>query len=794
MDHAPTITGRRIRVRGLVQGVGFRPHVWRVARDLGLSGWVANDGDGVDIAVWGDGPALDAFAARLVDDAPPLARVTAVASAPADGPPPAGPFVIVASHGGAVRTGIVPDAATCPACAAEIRDAGQRRHGYAFTNCTHCGPRLTIAGAIPWDRARTAMAAFPMCDACAAEYADPADRRFHAQPIACPDCGPRLWLEGADADPSADPIAATADLLAAGRIVAVKGLGGFHLACDGLDAEAVAMLRARKRRDAKPFALMAPLAVVQAYAQVSPAARAALTSPAAPIVLLPPRADAPVLPPALAPDQDHWGWMLPYTPLHHLLCDAFAARGGRVLVMTSGNLSDEPQVTDNDAARAGLTAIADALLLHDRPIWNRLDDSVVALDDTGAVMPIRRARGYAPAPLPVAVPGAADWPATLAMGGELKATFCLLRDGAAVVSQHIGDLEKAEALADYRAMLTLYRDLHQFVPAVIAVDAHEAYLSTTLGQALAEETGARLIRVGHHHAHMVAAMVDAACPAAMADAAVTQAVDWDAPTLGVLLDGLGMGDDGTLWGGEILLGGLDGAARVGRFAPVPLLGGSAAMRQPWRNLVAHLHAAFGADWQAQAAPVAAHLPDAARLSMAQAMLDSGTNCPPCSSAGRLFDAAAAALGLYPAEISHEAQAAMALEALARPFAAEEHAYQVEITGDPLPTIGWAPLWRALLGDVAAGVAPGRIAARFHHGVAAAVAQAVARAMADHALPPGTQVALSGGVMQNRVLVPVLRQMLGAMGLRVLAHGQVPANDGGLALGQAVIAAHLAHTT
>lgn len=758
MDAAAAREGRRIRVRGLVQGVGFRPFVWRLAQELSLAGEVSNDGEGVLIAAWGPSAALDQLAQRLAEDAPLLARVSAVEMAALGGAPAGMDFRIVASGEGTAAAVIPPDAATCPACLAEVHDPAERRHGYAFANCTHCGPRLTIAAAIPWDRPNTAMKAFPLCPACRAEYDDPADRRFHAQPIACPDCGPRLWFIDKVGEAAGDSLQRTVAALRAGRIAAIKGLGGFHLACDARNGEAVALLRQRKARDAKPFALMC--ADPAAICVVSPAAAALLASPAAPIVLLPRRADVS-LPEALAPDQDHLGVMLPATPLHHLLLVAF----GGPLVMTSGNRSEEPQIIDNDSALAELGGIADVFLLHDRPILNRLDDSVIALDAAQQPIPLRRARGYAPAPIALPI---RDCPPTLAMGGELKATFALLRGGEAIVSQHIGDLEQAGALEDYRRMLDLYCRLYQFSPAVIAVDRHAGYLSTQLGEALALETGARLVRVAHHHAHFAACLADNGIP------------DSDEEHLGLLLDGLGLGDDDTLWGGEILAGNYRSARRVGGFPAVPLIGGGAAMREPWRNLLAHLAHAFGPDWRTRAAPVLQYMPDAGRLDLAERMLASGTNCPPCSSAGRLFDAAAAALGLHPARISHEGQAAMALEALARPYAASEEPYRAGL--DAGGTLDWAPLWDALLADLAAGREPGWVAARFHLGVATAVADAAARLAR-----PGQYVALSGGVMQNRILLAAMREALNCRGLVPLGHRTVPANDGGLSLGQGLIA-------
>lgn len=737
--------GRSIRVRGTVQGVGFRPFVWRLARELGLTGEVSNDGQGVRIAAWGDEADLDELARRIRAEAPPLARVVGIEVCDAPEGQGRDAFRIIESGHGATTTAVPPDAATCPACLAEIRDPAERRHGYAFTNCTHCGPRLTIARAIPWDRAQTSMADFPMCGECAAQYGDPADRRFHAQPIACARCGPRLWIEGGDGE----PVAAAAQLLRSGAIVAIKGLGGFHLACDAMNARAVAELRRRKARDAKPFAVMT--ARPQDLCEISAPARALLESAAAPIVLLPRRADVPD---ALAPDQDHLGVMLPATPLHHLLMDAF----GGPLVMTSGNRSDEPQVIDNVTAREALAGIADAFVMHDRTIENRLDDSVLAMDEAGAPIPIRRARGYAPAPIALPFDGL---PPVLACGGELKATFALIRGGEAMVGPHIGDLEQAAALGDYRAMLDLYRRLFDFTPRIVAVDAHGGYLSTQMGERIAQETGAALVRVAHHHAHMAACMADNGMG--------------EGEYVGLLLDGLGLGPDGALWGGEVLRGGYRGVERVGGFAPVPLIGGAAAMKEPWRNLLAHLRAAFGADWRAAAGSLLHHLPEEPKLRLAESMIDSGTNCPPCSSAGRLFDAAAAALGIHPLRISHEGQAAMALEALARPF--DEAAWDVA------PALEWGGLWRALLGDLDAGVAPGRIAARFH--------ATLARALAHHAAlagAPGGHVVLSGGVMQNRVLLAALRREIRARGMVPVAHRHVPANDGGLSLGQGIIAA------
>jgi len=757
-----------VRVRGLVQGVGFRPHVWRLARTLGLVGSVANDGDGVAIKLWAAQPMLMEFIARLTIEAPPLARIDAIETVATTGTAPPD-FTILASHASAPRTAIVPDAATCPACRAELFDPADRRFGYAFGNCTHCGPRLSIIRAIPYDRANTAMAPFAMCEACFAEYTNPADRRFHAQPTACRDCGPRLWFEGgAGLELGSNPLDAAARMLHAGGIVAIKGIGGFHLACNALSDAAVALLRKRKARDAKPFALMAgSLAEVRRFSDVSAEAAALLASPAAPIVLLPLRDGGDALPDSVAPGQDHVGFMLPYAPLHHLLL----ARMDGPLVMTSANHADEPQVIANAESRVGLVDLADGWLMHERDIVNRLDDSVMALARCGPVI-IRRARGYAPAPIRLHA-DFAGLPPVLAMGGELKASFCMARDGEAVVSQHIGDLEDAAALGDYRRMLALYRDLFDFTPAVVAVDAHADYLSSQTGAALARECGARLVRVAHHHAHFAACLADAGLGIAAADG-----------TLGLILDGLGLGTDGTLWGGELLAGGYGGARRVGGIVALPLPGGAAAMKQPWRNLVAHLRGAFGEGWQARAGAVAQHLPTAEKLNVIERMIDTGTNCPPCSSAGRLFDAVAAALGFYPQSIGHEAQAAMALEACARSFVTEAGAYPAQMDAG---VVSWAPLWGALLEDLAARTPSGVIAARFHNGfVSALVGLVVAQA------EPGMRVVLSGGVMQNRILLDGMVRGLQQAGLRPVWHAQVPANDGGLSLGQAVLGAVMAN--
>ena len=763
------VTGRRIRVRGLVQGVGFRPHVWRLAREAGLSGHVLNDGAGVSIHVWGEPATLGAFLDRLEKDAPLLARIDGIDTETLAIGPPYLDFRILESEEGAVSTGVVPDAATCPDCLAEIFDPANRRHGYAFTNCTHCGPRLSIVKAIPYDRANTSMADFEMCPDCTREYGDPADRRFHAQPNACPVCGPQLWLEDEAGRVECDnPIDEVAARLKAGGIAAIKGIGGFHLACDATNEEAVAELRRRKRRATKPFALMARnVSQIRRFCAVTHREEELLEAVSAPIVLLDNAEDR--LASSIAPGQRRTGFMLPYAPLHHLLTAAVDAP----LVMTSGNLSDEPQAIDNDDARIRLAGIADCWLMHDRDIVNRLDDSVMRIDAPGPQV-LRRARGLAPEPIPLA-PRFADAPPVLAMGGELKSTFCILKAGRAIVSQHLGDLEEAATHADYRKAIALYRDIFRFDPAVIAVDLHPDYLSTQWGEALAAETGARLVRVQHHHAHL------ASC---LAEHGVEPGDD---RTVGIVLDGLGLGGDGTIWGGEILLGGYGGFTRAAHFAPVALPGGAQAMREPWRNAVAHLRVAFGAAWREETTgtPLEAMLEDKPVDVIGQ-LISKGVNAPLSSSAGRLFDAVAAALGICADRQHYEGQAAMEMEALAAPHLDDAAGYPVTVSGEgQCRILSWAPLWQALTCDLKNSVEAGVIAAKFHLGLATALAD-IADAIADEA--GIRRIALSGGVMQNRILLETLHRRLAGQGFDILVQSRVPANDSGLSLGQAAVAA------
>ncbi len=744
-------------MRGLVQGVGFRPFVWHLAQQAGLVGEVLNDGGGVLIRLQSGGEGL---MAALRENPPPLARIDALELRSYTGPLPEDGFHITASAGGAARTGITPDAATCPDCLAEVLEPENRRHRYAFTNCTNCGPRLSITRAIPYDRAHTTMAAFPMCAACQGEYDDPANRRYHAQPNACPDCGPQLELVDATGQPvRGDPLDRVAALLKAGKIVAIKGLGGFQLAVDACDEAAVARLRTRKRRPTKPLALMLrDMEMAAETVVLDGPARDLLQSWQAPIVLLERRGGVA---PNVAPNQARLGVMLPNTPLHHILMQALDGP----IVLTSGNISGEPQIIDNREALQKIGAIADYFLLHDRDIANRMDDSVVqVIGDTPQIL--RRARGYAPAPLQLHE-GFAKLPKVLAMGADLKNTFCLLANGRATLSQHMGDMQSPATQRDVRHNLALYQQIYDFSPDHIAVDMHPGYFSTRLGEGL----GA-VAHVQHHHAHIAAVMAEHGLPP-------------DAPpVLGVVLDGLGYGDDGTIWGGEFLQADFRGYKRLAHFPAIALPGGDKANQQPWRNLFAHLRAAFGpeADLRARFGPLPfMEALEAKPLNMIGQMIDNHLNSPVASSAGRLFDAVAAALGLCFERQTYEGEAAMHLQALAETCPTETGTYPVETDR----ALAWEKLWAGILHDMSEGIEKNRIARRFHNTltqVVALMALLIARTRSLEA------IVLSGGVMQNRLLFSAIEKRLQDKGLKVLAPMDYPANDGAISLGQATITA------
>ncbi|MES2335670.1 MAG: carbamoyltransferase HypF [Pseudomonadota bacterium] len=776
------MTGARLTVRGQVQGVGFRPTVWRLAREMGLAGDVKNTSEGVVIRLWGEG--LDSFPGRLRAALPALARIEELRVEPLEDAPPAG-FAIVASEAaGTMRGSVTPDAATCPDCLAEIRDPFQHRYRYPFTNCTNCGPRFSIVHGAPYDRARTTMAPFDLCEICAGEYADPADRRFHAQPVACGRCGPQIWIEklgpGAvnhEAFSMLDDIDATGGMILNGHIVAIRGLGGVHLACDATNAATITELRRRKGRKGKAFALMArDLGVVREFCEVSEAEAEALSGPEAPIVLLKSLPNA--LPDAIAPGLDRLGVMLPYTPFYHLIL----RRIGRPVVMTSGNPSGQPQCTGNQETRDRLPAIADFACLHDREIANRIDDSVVRVD-LGRMRVLRRARGFAPAGLPLP-PGFSRAAQVLAMGGELKNTFCLVKNGQAILSQHMGDLEDAATHADAARNLSLYTRLFDHAPGVIAVDRHPQYLSTQAGRALAGDRP--VIAVQHHHAHIAACLAENGRPLEAP------------PVLGIALDGSGFGDDGTLWGGEFLVCDYRGYARVGSCKPVALPGGAAAIREPWRNAYAHLMAEMG--WAEFAMnfdglEIFRKLSAVPRATL-DAMIAGGTHAPVSTSCGRLFDAAAAIAGLAWDRQDYEGEAAMRFEAVIDADAMNEpedlaYPFSIPLTGGKgMPYIEPLAVWRAMLGDLILATPIGVIAARFHRGLAQAVVRMAERITEDTAIDT---VALSGGVFQNATLFALVHRGLEARGLTVLSHARTPANDGGLALGQAVVALAVSQT-
>jgi hydrogenase maturation protein HypF len=775
----PTREARRIRVRGLVQGVGFRPFVYRLAHELHLDGIVCNDGEGVSIEAAGTPAAIAALIARLRSDAPPLARVMQVEPSPLDSVPAAG-FRIVESGHGTVSTGITPDAAVCAACLDELTDPADRRHRYPFINCTHCGPRFTITAALPYDRPQTSMARFTQCPACQREYDDPSDRRFHAQPNACPLCGPRLWLTDAhghrvDGD---DAIAAALDELHAGRIVALKGLGGFQLVCDARQPQAVALLRARKRRDEKPFAVMAAnIASLRDVVRVEAPAAALLEAAAAPIVLLPCAEGADTGLPGIAPGLAELGVMLPTTPLHWLLFHEAAGRpAGRawrrqpqplLLVTTSANPGGEPLVIGNDEAVARLGGIADAFVMHDRDILIRCDDSVVRAADDGAPLFIRRARGYTPAP--IALPAAG--PSVLALGGFVKNTCCLTRGAQAYLSQHIGDLDNAASCEALEQAADHLQRVLELRPQAVAHDLHPDFFGSRLAQRLASEYGVPAIGIQHHHAHI---------------AAICAEHGERGPVLGLALDGVGHGlddafDTGTVWGGELLRVDARGAMRLGHLQPLALPGGDRAAREPWRMAAAALHALGRGG---EIARRFAHQPAAQPVA---AMLARGLRVPPTTSAGRWFDAAAGLLGVCET-MNYEGQAAMQLEALARrhgPLTADPRLFALrhESAGSVLDLL---PLAARLADERDAA----RGAALFHAVLAQALADWVTAAAAAGGL---STVALGGGVFLNALLSRQLAAHLRQRGLRVLEARQAPVNDGGLSLGQAWAAIqHLTH--
>jgi hydrogenase maturation protein HypF len=762
--------------------VGFRPFVYTLAEELGLTGWVTNNARGVEAEV--EGPAADvaAFCARIGTRPPPLAVVESVEHRAVPLENGGSVFTIRPSSGGPGRTLVSPDTATCDACLSELADPADRRYRHPFITCTHCGPRFTIVTSLPYDRDSTTMAGFPMCADCAREYADPADRRFHAQPIACPACGPRLTLRTGPDDPGElrdeQALAEARRLLAEGAVVAVKGIGGYHLACDAGDPAAVRTLRKRKNRGGKPFAVLAgSLETVRRLAHVGPVERELLLGPRKPVVLLRRRAGAGgELAAGVAPGSPDLGFMLPYTPVHRLLLGLPGdPPGPAVLVMTSGNRSGEPIVTDDDEALTRLAGLADAWLAHDRPVHVPCDDSVVRVC-AGAELPVRRSRGYAPFPIALPVPVV---PA-LAVGGDLKNTFCAGDGRYAWLSAHVGDMDDLATLTAFERATGHLTDLTAVAPRLLVADRHPGYRATQWARRAAEERGLTLRQVQHHHAHVASAMAE-------------HGLDGSAPVIGVAFDGTGYGDDGAVWGGEVLLADYDGYRRFAHLGYVPLPGGDAAVRNPYRMALSHLRAA-GLPWRDELPCAAAATPEERRLLERQ--LERGLNCVPTSSMGRLFDAVSSLAGVCH-RVEYEAQAAMelenaALDDLTGPLADDERndAYRFMLRAvrqDPeAPLIADpAPVLAAAVADVRAGVTAGPVARRFHRAVVDLVLEVCAVARERTGV---RTVALSGGVFCNSLLTEGCGAVLERDGFTVLRHHRVPPNDGGLALGQLIVAA------
>ena len=752
-----------IRIRGVVQGVGFRPFVYQLALRNGLTGWVCNTSAGVSIEVEGQPLHIDFFLAGLRSDPPPLSRIEEIHFEYKE---PRGHeyFEIRASipeEGGFQR--ISPDIATCDLCRKELFNPEDRRYRYPFINCTHCGPRLTIIKDIPYDRPKTTMESFRMCSLCLKEYEDPLDRRFHAQPNCCPRCGPMLELtdsRGRKIDVE-DPIAEAAALLGRGSILAMKGIGGFLLVCDGSLDEAVRELRRRKRRPFKPFAvMMAALRQVKGICYVSPEEEALLTSMRSPIVLLRLRRKE-LLSATVAPGLNDLGVMLPYTPLHHLLMAAV----NRPLVMTSGNLSEEPMVAENEEALEKLSSVADCFLLHNRSIYARCDDSVVVLQNH-APMVIRRARGYAPDPINLPFEASE----VLACGAEVKNTFCITKDRYAFLSQHIGDMENLETLEHFEVMVGLYRRMYRLDPRIIAHDMHPDYLSTRYAQELKKKDETlTLVPVQHHHAHIASCLIEN---------------HFQPPALGVAFDGTGYGTDHTIWGGQfLLLKSYDAMERLGHLQPVPLPGGDAAVKRPYRMSLSYLVSLLG-EQALMRRPALLEGSNEKEIRLVIDQINKGIHAPLTSSAGRLFDGVSALIGVRDT-IDYEGQAAIELEMICSEIPDRKEAYPFRMEEqNGRWIILLKELFAAILNDLEHGIRQPEISAKFHLSVALMISRTVSILSRNTGL---RRVALSGGTFQNRVLLKLTRSLLEEEGFQVASHREVPCNDGGISLGQAVVA-------
>ncbi len=769
----------RILINGIVQGVGFRPFIYSLAIRYQLAGWVRNTSGGVEIEVSGPPEQLNKFISSIKEEAPPLARIESIQQEPiqVDGYKD---FQIQRSH--AVEGDyqpISPDVSICEDCLREMLTPTDFRYRYPFINCTNCGPRFTIIKDIPYDRSKTTMAVFDLCPKCKDEYQDPQNRRFHAQPVACPECGPAIWLEKAGQSNAKhisgdQALLTTQELLSKGKIAAIKGLGGFHLACDAQNPDALARLRKRKNRPAKPLAVMMPdLETIRMYCRLSEEEAIILSSPRRPILLLEKNPDQP-LPDSIAPGQTTLGVMLPYTPLHYLLFtdqDQFPHAPYQVLVMTSANFRGNPILTNNDQVRQQLEEIADFYLFHNREIHIHCDDSVIRVahlqdHETPQSFPIRRSRGYAPQPLITSLNG----PSVLAVGAELKNTFCHTKENNAFLSQHLGDLKNYQTLTSFEESIRHFERLFRIQPSLIIHDLHPDYLSTSYALERADKENIPTLAVQHHHAHIASCLADNNDPG-------------DEPVIGMAFDGIGYGHDGKVWGGEILVADYHSYQRIGHLAYFPLPGGDLAIREPWRiglGLLNHLGIPWDPDIPAVAYAQSLEevIPGVKPIEVLQQQLISQTNTPMTSSLGRLFDAAAALLGVRYI-ISYEGQAAIELEALADPT--ETGTYPLEIS--PENTVQLSSLIFSLLSDLHKGDPIPTISARFHNTLAALVLEFALRAKQSHSL---NRVALSGGVWQNMSLLTQTTHILSRAGFQVLTHHHIPTNDGGISLGQAVV--------
>ncbi len=753
-DHS----GVQIHVSGIVQGVGFRPFIYNLATSLNLKGWVVNTSSGVDIEISGSPNAIDQFVSRLKNDPPLLAKIDSMEIRQIS-PLEYAEFSIresIAQPGDYMP--ISPDVTICPDCRRELFDHSDRRYRYPFINCTNCGPRFTIIQDIPYDRPNTTMAGFKMCPTCQAEYHDPSDRRFHAQPIACPDCGPTIRFESDNSNSTVeDALQQARELLARGQILAIKGLGGYHLACDAMNSEAVEKLRNRKKRSLKPFALMAfDIEIIARFVHISDEERKLLESPQHPVVLLRKKPGNIVLD-QTAPNQNHLGFMLPYTPLHLLLLEP-APGFPEVFVMTSGNISEEPIAYEDEDAATRLTGIADGFLTHDRPIHIRVDDSVTRVFEK-KVIPIRRARGYAPQPLSFPI----GLPQILACGAELKNTFALSRGKHIFISHHIGDLENYETLRSFEEGIEHFTRLFRLSPQTIAVDLHPDYLSTKYGLSQASQGNLPLVKVQHHHAHLAACLAD-------------NLYNSDEPVIGLIFDGTGYGIDGSIWGGEVLVGGYCSFNRRFHLVEVPLPGGDSAIRNPSKIALAQLFAA-SIDWEVDLPPVQSMC--AEERTVLRSQITHRINTPFTTSMGRLFDAVSSLIGIRQ-KITYEGQAAIELENISDPT--EESAYEIPLMGKTIDSLALFP---QILADYRQGISPSKISARFHNAIASLCLNICDEIRNELSID---KVALSGGVWQNITLLEKTLSLLRHAGFETLVHHQIPANDGGISVGQLLIAA------